>query len=420
LDTLEKLWKNLTYGVFLIDAETQKIIHANDAACSLFDKERHDLVGKEYQQVISPFSKEEYSALDFDQQTYQQEHFITRGGQRVPILQTINPFQMEGKKYVLSTIIDISEAKSIEERIRKISHYDRLTGLKNRYFLDQLVSLEIERSNRYFYPVSLILLDLDHFKRINDRFGHDIGDEVLVETSRILENSIRKSDMTFRWGGEEFLILFPHLTVERASNIADGLRVRLMNHKFSTVGNVTASFGVTQYSRGETWNSWFKRTDDCLLQAKRHGRNMVIHQTNIAYDFIAKLPWKSNWESGHTLIDDDHRLLLEISNDLLKLMFTNSPARDIEPRINNLADHLKTHFKNEEDILQEIHFPELEGHCSLHQALLEEFAQCADMFLQKKASGNHLFSFLLGDLLMDHFLLEDAKYFSYTRKFQQE
>lgn len=152
---------------------------------------------------------------------------------------------------------------------------DPLTGLHNRLNFDQALSVEIERSQRYGTPLSLILYDIDHFKRINDTYGHLAGDKVLVQLSQFVPELIRKTDLLARWGGEEFVILAPGAGGPMAFQAAEKLRDAVGQIVFEGVGTVTCSFGVAQWLSGESAAEFIARADEALYRAKANGRNQV-------------------------------------------------------------------------------------------------------------------------------------------------
>jgi len=153
---------------------------------------------------------------------------------------------------------------------------DPLTGLHNRLNLDQALAREMERSQHYGTPLSLILYDIDHFKRVNDTYGHLAGDKVLIQLSRFVPNLIRTTDFLARWGGEEFIILAPGSGGPMAFQAAEKLRDAVGQVVFEDVGAVTCSFGVTQWVPGETAAEFIARADEALYQAKANGRNQVV------------------------------------------------------------------------------------------------------------------------------------------------
>ncbi len=165
----------------------------------------------------------------------------------------------------------------MNEKLKLIAATDKLTGLFNRNKFYELAELEIERSKRYDRPLSLLIFDIDHFKTINDRYGHNVGDYVLKTMADIIRKNIRKHDFIFRWGGEEFIILAPETNLEGAVNFAEKLRERVEEFQFKDVEKVTISIGVATYDqeRDKDIDSLINRADEALYRSKSRGRNMV-------------------------------------------------------------------------------------------------------------------------------------------------
>ena len=167
--------------------------------------------------------------------------------------------------------------------IYRLTTTDPMTGLYNRrYFIDS-IERELSRSGRYERPLCLLIIDLDHFKKINDSFGHLAGDHILKTTANTLARSLRQSDLLCRYGGEEFCAILPETTLERAIEVAERLRrtVALYTQSFDNDPiNVTISIGVScSNSSDDTLGvSLLKRADMCLLQAKAAGRNSVVSE----------------------------------------------------------------------------------------------------------------------------------------------
>jgi len=130
--------------------------------------------------------------------------------------------------------------------------------------------------NRYGGALSVIMFDIDHFKLVNDTFGHDVGDRVLVNIAHLVENMIRDIDSFARWGGEEFIILTPNNDIDGATLLAERIRRTIELNDFTPVKTLTSSFGVIQYNKNEEKTSFFKRVDEALYAAKYQGRNRVV------------------------------------------------------------------------------------------------------------------------------------------------
>jgi|GEM_PF-1736494 len=157
----------------------------------------------------------------------------------------------------------------------QISRTDWLTGLNNRLRLDEVFEQEISRSARYHLAFSVILLDIDKFKHINDNYGHDVGDSTLGELANILCTHVRESDVVGRWGGDEFLIICPETDQTGAVKLAEHLRQQIVTHNFPVIGKNTSSFGTSTYRIGDKIETMIKRADTALLNVKENGRNQV-------------------------------------------------------------------------------------------------------------------------------------------------
>lgn len=162
-----------------------------------------------------------------------------------------------------------------EQMLQHQADYDYLTGVYNRRGLTHAMAMEISRVERYGTRLSFLLLDLDDFKAINDRYGHKIGDQVLQEICQVTQQSIRQSDVLARWGGEEFAILMPEAGLEEAGLLADKLRAIIAAHHFEQVGHITVSIGVAQYRLPEAEDEMLQRADTALYRAKTGSKNRV-------------------------------------------------------------------------------------------------------------------------------------------------
>ncbi|MDH5654506.1 MAG: GGDEF domain-containing protein [Spirochaetia bacterium] len=170
------------------------------------------------------------------------------------------------------------EAK-VDERTKELENIafrDPLTHLLNRRKFSEILENQINRSERYTEPFALLICDIDYFKKINDRYGHQIGDEVLLKFSMYLINNLRNSDSCARWGGEEFIILLPQNNLKEAEITAEKLRKGLENLEIIDEINITISTGITSFSKSDNSNQMVKRADDALYIAKESGRNKVV------------------------------------------------------------------------------------------------------------------------------------------------
>ncbi len=167
------------------------------------------------------------------------------------------------------------QLQNLAQDLRFQATTDPLTGLFNRLKFDQTLSIELSRSARYGSPMCLVLYDVDHFKDVNDTYGHQVGDKVLTQLSHVVSGSIRDCDVLARWGGEEFILMLPGCDAEMARATVEKLRTAVTQVTFDLVGNVTCSFGVAEWAEGDTAEALIARADDALYRAKVKGRNRV-------------------------------------------------------------------------------------------------------------------------------------------------
>ena len=166
--------------------------------------------------------------------------------------------------------------------LRSKLRIDALTGLLNRRAFESDLKKELASIKRYKYPLSLIMCDIDHFKNINDNFGHRVGDKMLQKIATVLTNGIRETDSAYRYGGEEFMIILPHTEGTEACRIAERIRGRISVFRFlvkkpETSIRITISAGVTRAQPAETVEEIVNRVDAALYEAKNQGRNRTVH-----------------------------------------------------------------------------------------------------------------------------------------------
>lgn len=162
------------------------------------------------------------------------------------------------------------------EKLIQLASKDTLTNIYNRRMLDEYILQETTKSKRYKSDLSLMILDIDHFKETNDKYGHQVGDEVIIQICNLISNNIRESDIFGRWGGEEFIILLPQTNLDSAYVLAQNLRKKIENYNFGKVGQKTISIGISQFSNNEYISQFIKRADDAMYEAKNSGRNKVL------------------------------------------------------------------------------------------------------------------------------------------------
>jgi diguanylate cyclase (GGDEF)-like protein/PAS domain S-box-containing protein len=204
-------------------------------------------------------------------------------GERVPVLvHGVRMESQEGEPRAWYLLQDITERKALEEELAHRATHDPLTGAFNRIPFEERIDAEMERVARYASALGFLVIDIDHFKAINDTYGHDAGDRVLVEVAGRLRALLRGSDLLARWGGEEFVVLLPETDLFGALELGERLRRAISGEPCGEAGTVTVSIGVAQAVPGESVRRLFSRADTALYRAKAEGRDRVLPADLIA------------------------------------------------------------------------------------------------------------------------------------------
>ncbi|MCE1225233.1 MAG: diguanylate cyclase [Geobacteraceae bacterium] len=281
---LALITSNIADGVYVMDKEG-RITFSNHRATEILGFTQQELSGTIAHDLFHRHDGANHTLLE-ECPIYQviqtrgryegEEQFINKAGSLLTVQVASQPMLKGGRVVGSVTVFrDITEQKLLEEQLRLMSVTDPLTGVYNRRFLQETLLKELYRAERHGDPFSLIMLDLDHFKRINDSYGHEAGDRVLRHVVTLIQKRIRSSDCLARWGGEEFMLLLPHTPLAAANALAETLLLDLREAEVSGIGRVSASFGVTTGQPGDTVERLEQRADALMYAAKQAGRNCV-------------------------------------------------------------------------------------------------------------------------------------------------
>ncbi|PLS09516.1 GGDEF domain-containing response regulator [Neobacillus cucumis] len=187
--------------------------------------------------------------------------------------------QIPGTKQTLFVLTDITDLEKESREREHLAMLDPLTSSYTRQKFKEILASEMRRAERFDRAFSLILMDIDNFHTLNDQFGQTAGDKVLITVSTIVQQRIRECDMFARWGGEEFILLIPETDGKNAMLLANSIRSIIEKYEFLHIGNVTASFGVTEFAPGKTKNELISEAEQALADSKNNGRNRVTLYT---------------------------------------------------------------------------------------------------------------------------------------------
>jgi diguanylate cyclase (GGDEF)-like protein/PAS domain S-box-containing protein len=256
--------------------------YVNSQAKKFTGYSEKELIGKLFTELISPEWRDRVQSFYLQQRDNLVRNstlefpIITRSGDEKWVEQKTTML-IEGDQVtgVQSIVRDITERKRVEEALREMATIDPLTSLYNRRRFSEFLAHEIDRNKRYQTDLSVIMFDIDHFKNINDTYGHEEGDKVLKMFGARMKDIIRESDIIARWGGEEFMILAVNSDVKNAQVIAEKIRADIEAQHFTGAAKFTVSAGVSQIEPDDDAACLIDRADKALYQAKSNGRNQV-------------------------------------------------------------------------------------------------------------------------------------------------
>lgn len=283
------LYENAPCGYHSLNTDGT-IIKMNQTELSWLGYAAHEVIGRlRYRDLISPETREAFDTAFVNVKAGQPDEaectLVTREGKHLRVVIQGSGYRQKGRFiHSRATVFDLTERKQLEEKLRAQAMTDPLTGVFNRRYLQSQASNEMSRGLRHNTPLSLIAIDIDHFKQINDEYGHDAGDEVLKRITLVMRELLRQEDLLCRVGGEEFAILLPNTAIPQAQQIAERIRttvedthVEIEHEGGEQTLRITASFGVTHISPHETsLKAALKRADTGLYEAKETGRNRIV------------------------------------------------------------------------------------------------------------------------------------------------
>lgn len=316
---------------------------------------------------------------------------------------------------MLSTILYLSMGFTLMTKERtdylnqELILKDSLTGLWNRRQLNKIGALEMSRNHRYGTPAALCLIDIDNFKQINDQYGHQRGDGILVAVSDACLAIIRDTDILGRWGGEEFLLIFPGTTMLEITRIAEKLRVAVNNIQIEPGKKVSISIGLSLCLSSDSCDSWFGRADAALYQAKSMGKNMAYlgFPTTLIGDKLL-IKWGEEFETSDKNIDAEHRSMIVLVNDWITHYKEIGTTILVCVHLEELWKKFMSHLTRLDDFFEEIAGETLTYHHDRRQHLSQRFDFLMNQFKKKSISLEILSHFVVYELCVQTVLLHKA------------
>ncbi|UZP68974.1 diguanylate cyclase [Desulfovibrio mangrovi] len=410
-----------------------KWLKVNDALCNMLGYSESELLCKTFQDITHPDDLEEdlayvHKMISGDIETYQMEkRYFNKYGHVIDILLSVSlVFDGGGNpRFFISQIQDITMRKKLEQELARISREDSLTSVFNRRHFVEVASREIRRGERFSEIQTLLMIDIDHFKHVNDTYGHAVGDEVLRKMAAACKACLREVDVFGRLGGEEFGALLLRANAKVASALAERLRKHVGSIEVVTESGVvrfTVSIGGVTFVGGESLENRMRIADAALYQAKGTGRNRTV-LTDLTEQYIrprreetecfVRLQWAKGYESGNVLVDREHQHLFYVGNELLKALVSGEADSKVADIADELFRHVVAHFQNEYAIIRDAGYPEAEQHGKIHDALVTGMETSIRRFRAGELAASELFTFLVRNVVGEHLLKEDRKFFPY-------
>jgi len=447
---LEAILDHIPGLVFYKDKDN-RLIRVNKYLADAYHKDKKELEGVSLydlypEEEARKYHQDDLAVLEFGMARLNiEESWGTADGTRWVSTSKIPLMDSDGAiQGIIGISLDITERKKadllIQELIQRLeaekdkaqqnAMTDGLTGIPNRRYFDETLHKELFRLKRTGSPLALMMIDIDHFKKFNDRYGHVAGDECLKRVAETIRVNIGRSpDFVARYGGEEFVVVMPDTDVRGAEIVAERVRQSIekltIPHETSeTSPHVTISLGVTSvYSETiDSPDDIVRLADDALYKAKNEGRNRICIASTTATNEVCdgqaggsfiRLVWHASHECGNATIDHQHRKLFAISNKFLSTLVSGNAETIGLLSFNDILMEVIIHFHDEEEILASIGYPGLEEHHRIHAKLVTHATKLNKQLADGTITPGEVFNFIANDVIAQHMFQEDRKFFPY-------
>ncbi len=357
-ERLQVLWDNARVGLLVIEASSRRIFDVNIVAARMIGIPKEQIIGKICHQFICPSQEHNCPICDLGQTADNSEKVLVRAdGKQTPILKSVASVKLGGREYLLESFVDISERKNFEaerlrlneallktnRRLKNLTLRDSHTGLYNHRYLIDIIEAEFYRSKRYNEPLSVMMLDIDYFKSINDVYGHQFGDLVLKQMAKQLKRAVRRYDIVVRFGGEEFIIVSP--STDRATALLLSKRFMDAVNSFS-FGNkehsvkIKLSIAVASYPEDEAKNGMqlVDAADKILNKVKEGGGSRIYSSLDITR--LRTIKFKNKEKDNIEILKDKIvKLTSRANQSLVEAVFAF--AKTIEAKDQYTGEHVE-------------------------------------------------------------------------------
>lgn len=423
-------FQHAAIGMALV-ATTGEWLMVNNSLCKLLGYTEQELLSKNFRDITHPLDvvqDTQYidSLLNGVRDSYHKEkRYHHKDGRIIHVLLSVSLVRNTSQEplFFISQIQDITEQKELEKTLVKIAKEDPLTGVCNRRCFTELTTREIARVNRFNEKGVLLMIDVDHFKKINDTYGHAAGDVALKQMASLCENQLRSFDVFGRLGGEEFCVFLSKTDPLTGYKIGERLRKAIEKMQVVTQAG-TFSFtvsigGIAFAGNGHSIDRLLNLADAELYKAKASGRNNVIIRKDASLNKAVQrleqgfihLEWHEEYECGHKIIDSQHKNLFILGNELLAQLSIQREAKNILPLVEKCLIEVAAHFRTEEKVMESIGYPHVNEHKAIHEELLQQARSLIQNPIKLNFDFSKLLHFLVIDIVHNHLMHEDRKFF---------
>ena len=365
--------------------------------------------------------------------------YLRKDGTRLTVLLSVTVFS-DGQDSLkcCGVATNITERSQVAAEMSRLANFDPLTHLPNRRLFQDRLRMSITQARRANTRFSLLMIDLDNFKPVNDQYGHSVGDLLLTAIASRMQKCLRESDTLARVGGDEFVAILPIINdVKDATGVADKILKTLSSPFRLSAGEITVSIscsiGVVIYpEHGNYEDSLLKSADDAMYIAKGLGRarvhlaggrrdNEVSGSVPRRRDSVGPLVWRRSYECGEAEIDEGHKRLFMHCNAIIRAVANDSvPPGELPEMLEDLLEVVVTHFGQEEDVLARYGFNGLPEHAGKHRELIDRAQDIYRRAVTQDLPMVDVLSFLTRDVVAQHMMLDDHDFFWFLKEIQSQ
>lgn len=407
-----------------MDASAAELKASSDALYSKLSTSVNDLILSVNASSDPSAASSAADALRADFQAYQDavdslsklfENVITAGNMQTQSLETILFYVLILAVLLQMLLVFLPGQRKLYasfEQMRFLGEHDRLTELYHPYTFQNKIEQDAAIKNTKDTHLYLILLDINELPSILQKSGRSVADEVLRRSAKIVKSYLGAHDYAARLQNDTFVMLVRGRGDQEMQSLAERLVASMKEAEFPVAGRVSSSTGIAVYHEEEPVVAWMSRTETALIQARGEGRNRIVHESMIrTHEMPGAVHWQEEWASGHNELDSQHRLLIDLGNQLLSMHVSGSENSGESLLLQKFRREIISHFIFEEKLMRDIGYPDTMNHSMIHERLTNKAQHMIEEFQAHNLTAGFIYSFLVEDIIIGHIEAEDTKFF---------